>query len=300
MRPEHGKLATYAGEFTYVSKSGNVTNLRYIYKIPKIKRILLQRFLFANGIQFASIDNVLTQLLPKILVVDDDKLIGWALQREFVSLNITTRIVETAKDALAELRNGSFDLVFLDIHLPDGNGIELLEEVRRISPNAKIAIMSGDTSEMNQEKAFTGGALQFLEKPFDLSEIHGILKSTLGEHTNKRKQPRHICRIPIRISIVEPAQEETQYDLHNLNGLMAEFGSGGFKLRTEYPLRVGQHVSVRADTENDRFRRFVPPDSHAEVVWVNPVEDGVVAGCKFANDTTPDRTSSPGTAGNRR
>lgn len=236
-----------------------------------------------NGIQFAFNDNVYTRFLPKILIVDDDKLICWALQREFVSLNITAHIVETAADALAELRNDSFDLVFLDIHLPDGNGIELLEEVRRISPNTKIAVMSGDTSEMNQEKAFTGGALQFLEKPFDLSEIHGILKSTLGEYVNRRKHPRHICRIPIRISIVEPAPEETQYDLHNLNGLMAEFGSGGFRLRTEYPLQVGQHVSVRADTEYDRFRRFVPPDSHAEVVWVEPVQDGVVAGFKFVN-----------------
>jgi CheY-like chemotaxis protein len=238
--------------------------------------------------------------LPKILVVDDDKLICWALQREFVSLNITTHIVETATDALAELRNDSFDLVFLDIHLPDGNGIELLEEVRRISPNAKIAIMSSDASEMNQEKAFTGGALQFLEKPLDLSEIHGILKSTLGEHANKRKHPRHICRIPIRISIVEPAPEEAQYDLRNLNGLMAEFGSGGFRLRTEYPLQVGQHVRVRADTENDRFRRFVPPDSRAEVVWVEPVQDSIVAGLKFVNRATPARTSSPGTAGSRK
>ena len=223
------------------------------------------------------------QFLPKILVVDDDKLICWALEREFVSLNITTHIVETAADALAELRNDSYDLVFLDIHLPDGNGIELLEEVGRISPNAKITIMSGDASETNRESAFAGGALQFLEKPFDLSEIHGILKSTLGEHANKRKHPRHICRIPLRISIVEPAPEEAQYDLHNLSGMMAEIGSGGLRLRTEYPLRVGQHVRARADSENDHFRRFVPPESPAEVVWVAPAQDGVVAGLKFVN-----------------
>jgi hypothetical protein len=146
--------------------------------------------------------------------------------------------------------------------------------------------MSSDASEVNQEKAFTGGALQFLEKPLDLSEIHGILKSTLEEHANKRKHMRHICRIPIRISIVEPAPEEAQYDLHNLNGLLAEFGSGGLKLRTEYPLQVGQHVRVRANTENDRFRRFVPPDSRAEVVWVAPAQDGVVAGLKFVNGTS--------------
>jgi CheY-like chemotaxis protein len=226
---------------------------------------------------------VSSEFFQKILVVDDDKLICWALQREFASLNLTTRVVETATEALAELRNDSYDLVFLDIHLPDGNGIELLEEIGRISPNAKIAIMSGDASETNRDTAFAGGATQFLEKPLDLSEIHSILRSTLGAHEQKRKHPRHICRIPLRISVVEPAPEEAQYDLHNLSGLMAEFGSGGFKLRTDYPLRVGQHIRARTDSVNALFRRFVPPESRAEVVWVDPAQDGTVAGLKFVN-----------------
>ena len=94
--------------------------------------------------------------------------------------------------------------------------------------------------------------------------------------------------------------EEAQYDLHNLSGMMAEIGSGGLRLRTEYPLRVGQHIRARADSENEHFRRFVPPESCAEVVWVAPAQDGVVAGLKFVNGTTPARTSSPGTAGSRR
>lgn len=224
-----------------------------------------------------------SEFLPKILVVDDDKLICWALQREFASLNITTRVVETATNALAELYKDSYDLVFLDIHLPDGNGIELLEEVGRISPNVKIAVMSGDASETNREGAFTGGAVQFLEKPFDLSEIHRILKSTLGKNAHNRKHPRHICRIPLRISIVEPSLEEDQYDLNNLSGMAADFGLGGLRLQTDYPLKVGQYVRARTDSINDLFRRFVPPESRAEVVWVDPAQDGVVAGLKFVN-----------------
>jgi DNA-binding response OmpR family regulator len=223
------------------------------------------------------------EFFQKILVVDDDKLICWALQREFASLNITTRVVETATDALAELRKDSYDLVFLDIHLPDGNGIELLEDCGRISPDTSIIIMSGDASETNRESAFTRGALQFLEKPLDLSEIHSILKSTLGAHAHKRKHPRHICRIPLRISIVEPAPEEAQYDLHNLSGMAADFGFGGLRLQTDYPLKVGQNVRARADAGYDHFRRFVPHESSAEVVWVAPAQNGVVAGMKFVN-----------------
>lgn len=113
----------------------------------------------------------------KILVVDDDKLMCWALAKEFAVLNLSSRAVETGAEALSELRRQSYDLVFLDIHLPDSDGVELLGEIGRISPDTKIIIMSGDASEGNRRRAYAGGALQFLEKPFDISEILGILKS---------------------------------------------------------------------------------------------------------------------------
>jgi CheY-like chemotaxis protein len=217
----------------------------------------------------------------KVLVVDDDKLICWALEKEFAALDLETCIVGNAADALAELRKQPYDIVFLDIHLPDLNGLELLQEIDRISPDATIIIMSGDASETNRQRAFTGGALQFLEKPFDLSEVHGILRSATGEYSQKRKHTRHICRIPLRISILEPAPEEAQYDLHNLRGLMADVGSGGLRLRTEYPLRVGQSVRAHVAAGNDPILKFVPPQATAEVVWVAPAQDCVTAGLKF-------------------
>jgi len=226
---------------------------------------------------------VTQEFLPKILVVDDDKLTCWALEKEFAGLGHTTKVAGNGEEALAELRRRPYDIVFLDIHLPDANGIELLREIDTVSRDAKIIIMSCDASEMNRERAFTGGAMQFLEKPLDLTEIHSILKSTLGAYSNKRKHPRHICRIPLRISIVEPAPEEAQYDLHNLGGMAADFGVGGLRLQTDYPLKVGQNVRARADAAYDHFRRIVPSESPARVVWVAPAQGGVMAGLQFVN-----------------
>jgi CheY-like chemotaxis protein len=216
-----------------------------------------------------------------VLVVDDDKLICWALEREFAGSGHSARVVENGADALEELRRKPFDLVFLDIHLPDSNGIELLRDIGGIAPDAKIIIMSGDASETNRKLAFIGGALQFLEKPFDLSEVHDILRSTSGKFPQKRKHPRHICRIPLRISIVEPAPEEAQYDLHNLAGTMADVGSGGLRIRTEYPLRVGQCIRAHVDAGEDPILNLLPPQATAEVVWVAPARNSVTAGLKF-------------------
>jgi CheY-like chemotaxis protein len=184
-------------------------------------------------------------------------------------------------DALAELRRQPYDIVFLDIHLPDANGIELLQEIDRISPDAIVIIMSGDASDSNRQRAYNGGAVQFLEKPFDLSEVHGIIKSTSGVYPQKRKHPRRVCRIPLRISIVNPAPEEALYDLHNLSGTMADVGSGGIRLRTEYPLRVGQSVRAHAASGNDPVLKLLPPQATAEVVWVDPTRDSYTAGLKF-------------------
>lgn len=216
-----------------------------------------------------------------MLVVDDDKLICWALEKEFASLDLGIRIVENGQDALSEIRRQSYDIVFLDIHLPDLNGLDLLQEIVTISPDATVIIMSADASETNRQRAYTGGALQFLEKPFDLSEVHGILKSTGGGYDQKRKHPRHICRIPLRISIVDPAPEEAQYDLHNLSGLMADVGTGGLRLRTEYPLRVGQSVQAHVAEGNNPVLKLIPPVTTAEVVWVSLAQDGITAGLKF-------------------
>ena len=217
----------------------------------------------------------------RVLVVDDDKLICWALEREFAGLGLSTHAVENGADVLAELRRQPYHIVFLDIHLPDANGIDLLQEITRISPDAKIIIMSGDASDANRQRAYNGGAMQFLEKPFDLSEVHGILESTSGKYTQKRKHSRHICRVPLRISIVDPAPEEALYDLHNLSGTMADVGSGGLRLRTEYPLRVGQNVRAHVAGGNDPVLKLLPPHATAEVVWVAPAQDSYTAGLKF-------------------
>jgi hypothetical protein len=123
--------------------------------------------------------------------------------------------------------------------------------------------------------------VQFLEKPFDLSEVHGILESTSGRYPQKRKHPRHICRIPLRISVVDPVPEEAHYDLHNLSGTMADVGSGGLRLRTEYPLRVGQNVRAHVAAGNDPVLKLLPPQATAEVVWVAPAQDSYTAGLKF-------------------
>jgi DNA-binding NtrC family response regulator len=109
------------------------------------------------------------------LVVDDDRLIRWALERQLAALGLAAHGAGNGADAAAELRARAFDLVFLDVHLPDANGIDLVPLVEATSPGAYVVVMSADASDEEVERASAGGA-QFLEKPFELSDIRALVR----------------------------------------------------------------------------------------------------------------------------
>lgn len=114
-----------------------------------------------------------------VLVVDDDPLIRWALEKEFSSLGATVTLTGSGKTALDEIRATRYDLVFLDIHLPDANGIDMLDSVGTLSPGTRVIVMSADADEENRRRSIAGGAFQFLEKPFELPAVHGLVRSAL-------------------------------------------------------------------------------------------------------------------------
>ncbi len=203
--------------------------------------------------------------LPKILVVDDDRLICWALQKEFTSHNITTRVVETAADALAELRK-RFLRSRLSRHpssrrkrdrAPGGDRADLTERENRRHEQRRQRGEPG-TCVRRRGAAIPRKAVRPLRNP-PHSE-----NARLGKHVHNRKHPRHICRIPLRISIVEPSLEGSpvrpqQPERHRWSTSVSE--GCGFTRNTRCGL---DSASVRGPTRiNDRFRRFVPAESPA-------------------------------------
>jgi|GEM_PF-847422 len=107
----------------------------------------------------------------KVLIVDDNKLLCWGMGRMLKKRNIAHQVAEDGKNALSKLCETFYDLVFLDIHLPDANGLDLMQDIRRISPGTKVVIISSDGSEDNARRALAAGALMFIEKPFDDAEL---------------------------------------------------------------------------------------------------------------------------------
>ena len=119
-----------------------------------------------------------------ILIVDDEKDMCSILQDVLSERKYNVSIANTKKDATAFLRRKLPDLVFLDLKLPDGDGIKLLSKIKKISPRIAINIISAYGSEETKEEAKKKGAYSFIDKPFTerkiLDSISRLSRTTRG------------------------------------------------------------------------------------------------------------------------
>jgi PAS domain S-box-containing protein len=119
----------------------------------------------------------------RILLVEDsamDQLVTqWTLKR----LGYGLQIAPTAREALEAWKRERFDLVLMDIHLPDGDGYALTRELRSCETpgrRAPIVAMTGSTEPGDREKCFAAGMDEFIPKPVDLGLLCRVVKSLTG------------------------------------------------------------------------------------------------------------------------
>jgi DNA-binding response OmpR family regulator len=124
---------------------------------------------------------VVETISANILIVDDDRLTGWAIGKGLAEQRLPFQVATSGAEARAAFRSGRFDLVFLDLNLPDADGISLLGEIRGISPETRVVIVTGDATDANREAARKAGADRFVEKPFDLALIRLLAATLLRE-----------------------------------------------------------------------------------------------------------------------
>jgi len=119
--------------------------------------------------------------MKRLLLVEDDRSLGATLHERVVSEKYDVAWVETRQSALTKLNEALWDLVILDIGLPDGSGFEL---ARHIKANATMPIMfmtALSTAEHRLE-GFEIGAEEFIPKPFHLRELLLRVQHVLENH----------------------------------------------------------------------------------------------------------------------
>ncbi|MBT5691291.1 MAG: sigma-54-dependent Fis family transcriptional regulator [Opitutae bacterium] len=114
--------------------------------------------------------------LEKIIVVDDDLMVRKTLEDYLRKKRYSVKSVQTIKDAQKQLLKDSYDLIFIDLKLPDGDGMEILKELQQL-PNAPMPIMISAHGSMESViDCIRLGARDYVVKPFDTDQIELVLK----------------------------------------------------------------------------------------------------------------------------
>src|SRR5580693_7142246 len=106
-----------------------------------------------------------------ILVVDDEIEIREGLEALLTSESFQVTLAETGEAGLQKLEDQPFDLMLLDVSLPDRNGLELLREIRRRDPQLSVILITAFGSIDMARAAFKGGAQDFITKPWSNDEL---------------------------------------------------------------------------------------------------------------------------------
>jgi len=115
----------------------------------------------------------------KILLIEDEVALSQVIMQ---SLEAEKYLVEQAFDynsALEKISIYSYDCILLDIMLPGGSGLQLLEKIKEIGKEESIIILSAKDSVDDKVKGLELGADDYLAKPFHLAELHARIKSII-------------------------------------------------------------------------------------------------------------------------
>ena len=208
--------------------------------------------------------------LPSVLVVDDEtdlrELIADCLTSE--SLDVTQSA--DAADAMARLKSFAFDAIVVDLRLPDANGMEVLDFALTRYPEVVAVVMTGFGGVTEAVTAIRRGAIDFLIKPFQVTQLSRVLRSELERR--RLRQENAELRVQLRdrfgfdaVIGQSPAMQhifatlELIAPMNSTVLIQGETGTG-----KELIARTIHHNSPRADQRFVAFNAAAIPESLAE------------------------------------
>ena len=125
--------------------------------------------------------------MTKILLVEDDRNIAITISYYLQQEGFTINTAKTVKEGIEKFKNNEYDLMLLDINLPDGTGYVLYQEMKNIQEIPTIFLTALD-EEKDIVKGFDLGADDYITKPFHAGELLSRIKNVLRHNIKKKKK----------------------------------------------------------------------------------------------------------------
>jgi len=166
----------------------------------------------------------------RLLVIEDDPLIARSLEHALQPLGNTVEVFRTYAEAQAALAHDRFDLILLDLGLPDGDGLDLLAALRDRGDTTPVLILTARDGVDDRVSGLDLGADDYLAKPFSLAELEARVRALLRRSQQRSDNRLRFSRLSFDPSSGTAALDDTpmalpRRELLLLEGLLLHAGS---------------------------------------------------------------------------
>lgn len=127
--------------------------------------------------------------MAKVLVIDDENMIGALMTRVIERMGHCVQYTDSIKTGMEAACGDNFDIIFLDVQLPDGNGLHQLPVLKELPSAPEVIIITGFASSDGAEQALSSNAWDYIQKPVSVGAITGSIRRAL-----QYRRERHICQ----------------------------------------------------------------------------------------------------------
>lgn len=149
----------------------------------------------------------------KLLIVEDQAELAANIDQYLKKEGFISELAVDYQQAVNKLAGYSYDLLLLDLMLPDGNGLDILQYVRNKFPDTGVLIISAKNALEDKIKGLEMGADDYLPKPFHLSELNARLKSIYRRRNLKGEQIISCNEIAVNTDTMEVMINDGPIDL---------------------------------------------------------------------------------------
>jgi DNA-binding NtrC family response regulator len=201
----------------------------------------------------------------RVLFVDDERPLQEFMRTELPRLGHEVTVCPDGKAALKAIEKGRFDAAILDLRMPGMSGIEVLEHLKKISPDTEAVMMTGHASMETAVEALRLGAFDYITKPCKLAEIDGMLRRITERRELKNKNAALTAR-------AQHAEGPT--DLVGKSGPMAKVHS---YLSVVAPTEATVLILGETGTGKELAARTIWQQSHRKDMPFVPINCGALA-----------------------
>jgi len=126
---------------------------------------------------------------PRILLVDDEDRLRRTLEKMLSAQGLEVTALSGGREALAAIRQRPYDVILLDIRMPEMDGITALREIKKIDPNLEVIVLTGHASMDAALEIIKLGAYDYLLKPCPLEELLLKIDGAYEKKLEREKTP---------------------------------------------------------------------------------------------------------------